>query len=300
MARRTFVWFKRLGRAIADLASDYSFYFRPARRRQRAFIGQLLANSKPLPKTRLVVSLTTLPDRIRRLQATLESLLNQSCVPDEIILAIPEFSVRQKRNYEIPSYLTSMSRLRILRCEKDWGPATKFIATVQGELAAGRRDTLIMVVDDDRIYPPDSIELYRHYHAQLPDAALGFRGGAMPRTLDWRHNHIEFGVDLQQPKRIAVVTGCGSYLVQPRFFDASLWDYAGAPDGAFYMDDMWISGCLARRGIERYLIPASAMMRTALRQVGTMTLHDVPNGRYRHNNETIAFFGASWKVFIPD
>jgi len=26
------------------------------------------------------------------------------------------------------------------------------------------------------------------------------------------------------------------------------------------MDDMWISGCLERRGVEKYVIPASNMM----------------------------------------
>ena len=79
-------------------------------------------------------------------------------------------------------------------------------------------------------------------------AALCFRGGPMPRSLNWRDCKIEYGVDLQAPKQPAVITGCGSYLIQPRFFDESLWDYSIAPAGAFYMDDMWISGCLERRG----------------------------------------------------
>jgi Glycosyl transferase family 2 len=283
--------------AVADLVADYSFYFRPKRWRQQMFIRTVLASTNPSPESRVIVSLSTLPDRIGRLQPTLESLLNQSRPPDEIVLAIPRFSVRQKREYEIPDYVSQVPRLRVLRCEKDWGPATKFIAVVRDELAAGRGNTLIMVVDDDRIYPRNSLELYLHYHAQLPDAALCFRGGAIPRSLNWRHCRIEFGVDLQAPKRTAVITGCGSYLIQPRFFDDSLWDYSTAPEGAFYMDDMWISGSLERRGVERYVIPASNMMRTALRQLGTMTLHDVPNGRRHNNNQTIAFFNANWKVF---
>ena len=218
------IWFRRMGRAVLDLISDYSFYFRPKRRRQQTFIRQLLANSNSLPEKRIIVSLSTMPDRIDRLQPTLDSLLNQTRPPDEIVLAVPKFSIRQKREYEIPRYLFEIPRVRVLRCEKDWGPATKFIAVVQDELAASRDDTLIMVVDDDRICPPDSIELYRHYHEQLPDAALCFRGGPMPRSLNWRDCKIEFGVDLLAPKQTAVITGCGSYLIQPRFFDESLWD----------------------------------------------------------------------------
>jgi hypothetical protein len=299
MGTRIFIWLRRIGRWMADLVADYSFYFRPKRRRQQVFIREVLSNPAALPSSRIIVSLSTLPDRIGRLRPTLEALLSQTSLPDEIVLAVPRFSIRQNRGYTIPSYLSQVPRLRLLPCDNDWGPATKFIAVVQDELAAGRNHTLIMVVDDDRIYPSNSIELYRHYSAKLPDAALCFRGGPIPPSLNWRDKKMEFGVDLHSPKRTAVMTGCGSYLIQPRFFDSSLWDYSDAPDGAFYMDDIWISGCLERNGVEKYIIPASDMMRTSLRQLGTMTLHDVPNGRQHNNDETIEFFSANWKIFGP-
>jgi hypothetical protein len=292
-----FIWFGRIARAVGDLVADYLFYFRPKRRRQQAFIREILSGPSSFQSPRMIVSLSTLPDRIGRLRPTLEALLSQTRPPDEIVLAVPKFSIRQNRGYTLPSYLLQMPRLRLLLCDNDWGPATKFIAVVQDEMAAGRNDTLIMVVDDDRIYPSNSIEIYRHYNAKLTDAALCFRGGPIPRSLNWRDNKMEFGVDLQRPKRTAVMTGCGSYLIQPRFFDSSLWDYSAAPDGAFYMDDIWISGCLERNGVDKYIIPASGMMRTSLRQIGTMTLHDVPNGRQHNNDETIEFFSANWKIF---
>jgi len=63
------------------------------------------------------------------------------------------------------------------------------------------------------------------------------------------------------------------------------------------MDDIWISGWLSRRGMERYVVPASAMMRSVLRQRRTLSPHDLPNGRQYNNNETIAFFGKTWDVF---
>jgi hypothetical protein len=103
--------------------------------------------------------------------------------------------------------------------------------------------------------------------------------------------------ELRQPQPAAVITGCGSYLIQPSFFDESLWDYSEASQGAFYMDDIWIGGCLTRRNVKRYVVPASAMMRSVFRQRRTLSLHDVPNGRQYNNNETIAFFGKTWDVF---
>jgi hypothetical protein len=199
----------------------------------------------------------------------------------------------------VPEYLLRLPRLRILRCEKDWGPSTKFIPVVREELSAGRGDTAVMVVDDDRVYPRDALATYLHYTVELTEAALCFRGAAMPRTFDWRDAVMTKGDELREPRSVAVITGCGSYLIQPRFFDESLWDYSEAPQGAFYMDDIWISGWLARRNVKRYAVPTSMMMRSVWRQRRTLTLHDVPNGRQHNNNETIAFFRDSWDVFAP-
>ncbi|PYK06864.1 MAG: hypothetical protein DME67_01765 [Verrucomicrobia bacterium] len=266
-------------------------------RRQVRFIRETLASSKKSGDRRVIVSLSTVPERMGNLGPTIRSLLRQTRPPDEIVLAIPEFSIREQRPYAVPKHVSRWPRMRVLHCQKDWGPATKFIPIVREELAAGRGNTLIMVVDDDRIYPRDALETYLHYNKQLPDAALCFRGAAMPRDFDWRHARMIRARELRQPQPAAVITGCGSYLIQPRFFDESLWDYSQAPKGAFYMDDIWISGCLARRNVKRYVVPASAMMRSVFRQRRTLSLHDVPDGRQYNNNETIALFGDAWDVF---
>ena len=268
-------------------------------RRQVRFIRETLANGRKSDGPRVIVSLSTVPGRINNLRATIRSLLKQTRPPDEIILAVPEFSIREKRPYVVPEYLLRLPRLRILSSRRDWGPATKFIPVIREELAAGRLDTLIIVVDDDRVYPRNALETYLHYNQQLPRAALCFRGAAMPRTLDWRDARMIKASELRQPEAVAVITGCGSYLIQPRFFDESLWDYSRAPQGAFFMDDIWISGCLTRRKVQKYVVPASAMMRSVRRQRRTLSLHDVPNGRQHNNNETIAFFGDAWDVFAP-
>ena len=270
------------------------------RRRQVRFIRETLAANRTFDNRRVIASLTTVPDRINNLSPTIQCLLKQTRPPDEIVLAIPEFSIRERRPYEVPKYISRLPRVRVLHCRRDWGPATKFIPIVREQLAAGQGDTLIMVVDDDRVYPRDALEIYLLYNKQLPDAALCFRGAAMPRNLDWRDARMIKASELRQPEAVAVITGCGSYLIQPRFFDESLWDYSQAPKGAFYMDDIWISGCLTRRKVQRYLVPASAMMRSVRRQRRTLSLHDVPDGRQYHNNETIGFFGDAWDVFASD
>jgi hypothetical protein len=265
-------------------------------RRQARFIQQVLSNAPTARNRRVIASLSTLPERICNLEPTLRSLLEQTRPPDEIVLAVPEFSIRQQENYTIPAYLEKIPRLRVLRCKTDWGPATKFIPVIQEELAAGRRDTLIMVVDDDRIYPRDALQTYLHYHEEMPGAALCFRGALIPDNFVWFLPKLFRANQLREPKRVAVITGTASYFIQPRFFDSALWDYSAAPASAFYMDDIWISGCLDRRGVEKFVVPASAMMRSVRRQSGTMTLYDVPKGSVRSNTETIEFFRDTWSV----
>jgi hypothetical protein len=153
-----------------------------------------------------------------------------------------------------------------------------------------------MVVDDDRVYPRDALQTYLHYSEQLPDAALCFRGAAMPSTLDWDDAKMIRASELREPRPVAVITGCGSYLIRPRFFDESLWDYSVAPQVVFPIDDIWISGWLSRRGVKRYVVPGSAMMRSVLRQRWTVSLNKIP-GRQKLNNEIIAFFRDTWDVF---
>src|SRR5436190_2516950 len=268
------------------------------RRRQVRFIRETLAANRTLDNQRVIASLSTVPDRINNLTPTIRSLLKQTRPPDEIVLAIPEFSVRERRPYVVPKYISRLPRVRILRCREDWGPATKFIAVIQDELAAGRQNTLIMVVDDDRVYPRDAAETYLHYSEQLPDAALCFRGAAMPSTLDWDDAKTIRASELREPRPVAVITGCGSYLIQPRFFDESLWNYSVAPQVAFVIDDIWISGWLSRRGVKRYVVPASAMMKSVRRQRRTVSLNKIP-GRQKLNNEIIAFFRDAWDVIRP-
>jgi len=283
---------------LAAVSALLWFVFR--RWAQVRFIHNLLRNDRHRThskKRRVIAALSTLPDRIGNLDPTIQCLINQTRPPDEIVIAVPEFSLRQQARYIVPEHLARYPTVRILRCAKDWGPATKFIPVVQEELAAGRGDTLIMVVDDDRTYPRDALETYLHYHRQFPDAALCFRGSFMLPDFNWHRARTLRADRIREPTKVAVVTGCGSYLIQPRFFDARLWDYSAAPAGAFYMDDIWISGWLDRGKIDKYVVPASAMMRTVPQQRRTMTLHDVPGGRQQSNNETIAFFRDTWTLF---
>ena len=65
-----------------------------------------------------------------------------------------------------------------------------------------------------------------------------------------------YGNELFWPHPVSVIRGNCGYLVQSKFFDNQLWDgYGDAPPGAFFMDDVWISGRLAAGGVRRFVVP---------------------------------------------
>jgi hypothetical protein len=84
------------------------------RRQQVRFVRETLAANRALANRhnhRVIVSLSTVPDRINNLSPT-----KQTRPPDEIVLAIQEL---EERPYVVPEYLLRLPLLRILHCAKE-------------------------------------------------------------------------------------------------------------------------------------------------------------------------------------
>ena len=211
-------------------------------------------------RSQAIVSLTTIPSRIGLIGETLKSLLRQTRAPARIVINVPHSSLRERRGYEIPEVLTRLAAVEIHRCE-DWGPATKLIPSVLRFPASQR----IVVVDDDRIYPPNALADLEDAAARFPGRAVGLSGWRVPGDLTDRPTTLwadlmmkppvpAKATRLRAPLEVDVLQGMSGYLVSPGFFDAArLIDYGAAPDAAFFVDDVWISGhCL----VPKLVIPA--------------------------------------------
>ena len=200
---------------------------------------------------RIVVSLTSIPQRVDLIGPALRSLVDQTCPADRIVLAWPRRSLRTGEAYPPPPEVPA--GVDVLECE-DIGPATKLLPTLRDE-----PDALIVVVDDDVIYPHDFIETLLNAHRAEPRVALGYRGwilrpGVDPRDLD----HV-FATALKQPVDVDVLFGTWGYLVPPGALDSAAHDFEGYPPETRWVDDVWISGHLARRGVPRKVVPARAL-----------------------------------------
>lgn len=207
----------------------------------------------PAPESdgmRVVVSLSTIPSRVHLLRPALASLLDQTRPPDQILLNLPHRCRRDGCEYPSPVGLPPQVTVR--RCEHDWGPATKLLPTLEAETGP---DTLLVAVDDDNIYPPDLVENLVRWSRELPQAALGYRGWRLSESLDWKLKVRRYGTALDHPLEVDVVTGTWGLAVRPHFFDAEVFDFSAYPEAAYFVDDIWFNGHLARRGVPRFLVP---------------------------------------------
>ena len=117
--------------------------------------SEYIKNYKNLKKfnniDRIVISLTTTPDRIQFIKPVIKSLLDQTVKVDQITLNIPKLC--KNKEYDIPEELNNMCN--IFTCGKDYGQGTKFIPTILRETSL---NTIIIMVDDDYIYGKNFIK----------------------------------------------------------------------------------------------------------------------------------------------
>ena len=118
----------------------------------------------------IYVSLSTIPSRVKNLNHSVESLLKQTKKPDKIFINIPykyhrfDETIDEK---QIPSFESNI--VEVTRCE-DCGPGTKLL----GSLSKMKKDSLLILADDDHIYEDYMIEKFLYFYNKAPDNAYSF------------------------------------------------------------------------------------------------------------------------------
>ena len=118
----------------------------------------------------IYVSISAIPQRLNSLQQTIDSLLQQTVKPDKIFINIPIEYKRFKQNIsdnEIPNFNNKI--VEITRCE-DYGPGTKLL----GSLKKVKKNSLIILADDDNLYENYMIEKFFYFYSIKPNNAYSF------------------------------------------------------------------------------------------------------------------------------
>lgn len=220
-----------------------------------------------------IISLSTIPPRFPYLMPTLESLVAQDSV-DEVRLYIP-------KNYRrFPEYKGALPTVPdgviICRIEDDLGPATKILPAIRDFHG---QDVQILFCDDDLIYHKNWAKKLFDIQAKRPNEAVATYGRAINDNLQ-ETNHVTkkphakqinmkldilyrmkrlfsklFNIELPlwrpiiRPGYVDMLFGVGGVVVKPHFFDDEAFNI---PDEAWAVDDVWLSGQLAKNNIPIY------------------------------------------------
>lgn len=240
----------------------------------------------PMPRSltprpeRIVVSMTTIPERANKIAPALRSIMDQSCSADRVLLAWP----RSAKHSDCPQLPCGVE---VLSCEEQ-GPATKFLAA-----HAVEPDAAIVVVDDDVIYPVDFLATLLKAHRSDPLSAFGWRGWRLQPNLNPRDFDHVFATSVCEATAVDVLLGTWGYLVPPGALDGAVHDFRGWPAELRFVDDVWISGHLARQGIPRRVVAARGVpIETAASSIRALT--NGPNRSGHNDHVGIQAFSAWW------
>ncbi len=168
----------------------------------------------------IYVSIRTIPQRIKNLNESVKSLLNQTKKPDKIFINIPFKYERFNdvvKDDQIPKFDNNL--IEITRCE-DCGPATKLL----GSLNKLKKNSLVILADDDHIYENFMIEKFFHFYSKAPNNAYSF----------YVHPLGKFGIG-QGADGFAINTNHLTGI--KKFYDKVVKNYKEL----FLYDDLWIS-----------------------------------------------------------
>jgi len=201
---------------------------------------------------KIIVTFTTVPSRIAQIKPTIISLLQQTHRPSIIELNLAINPQKKSKAWLVPSWLENLTSVSINWLDYDYGPASKLIPTLERHQ---NEDCLIIVVDDDMIYPKSLVE--RFFKAdQQSEGSKVFCASGHPITKNHHFFESPPGRRIKSGScRVAIIEGCGGYSLRPKHFNINaLKSLDGAPINAMRMDDIWFSGHLSRRGIEKIKI----------------------------------------------
>jgi hypothetical protein len=213
-------------------------------------------------RQRVVISCTTLPDRYWKLEKMIDSLKLQTYPIDAIYIALPKMMKRDNIPYgPLPKKITDVCN--VVECE-DYGPITKILGGLYME---DDPLTIIITVDDDKIYHRNMVSKLMKHHESYPNSAIGSSGMFLrypcPMCAIYPNetNAIAYRIPKfsisKKGRKVDSIYGYPGALYVRNFFpkyekiEKELLEYTSIDSSLMLNDDILISGFLSLKGIER-------------------------------------------------
>lgn len=173
------------------------------------------------------VSLTTTPNRIDKMEKTIQSLLKQSYPAECIVINIPYRFGKTDEEYVIPGWLERLCfshPIKINRTILDYGAITKLLPTL--ELVPYEDDVWIATADDDIDYLPHILELYARMVEVFTVKPAMALSGCFLRTWGIRGNNLKLVLEAsRKTEGVDVVEGYSLPVYHRSFFQPSFIGY---------------------------------------------------------------------------
>tara|TARA_R110001592_G_scaffold12220_10_gene58798 strand:- start:1767 stop:2486 length:720 start_codon:yes stop_codon:yes gene_type:complete len=197
------------------------------------------------------ISFTTIPNRIDKIKPMVDSLLNQTIRADEIVLWVSDEYKRVGGKIIIPKFIRD-STIRVEYCD-DIGPFTKLYYSLDEHWED--KEHIIISVDDDVYYPPTWFENLIKASKYNPNSAIGYRGRILNSNNKTEYNHSRLleGSPTNNVTKVDLITGTWGALYKPKFFTDEVFNDEITKEN-FFVDDIWVTGNLAKNNIERLVI----------------------------------------------
>jgi len=236
---------------------------------------------------KVIVTLTTIPSRLKNINEVIISLLKQTIKADEIVLSLPRKSLREpnivyKLSHEQKRFFDE-NNITILRPVYDYGPATKLLGVLERELELrtnSEKEPLIITVDDDKKYDKNTTRVLLEGWKRHPNSVVARKGGIITfgeinekmkkilpaikkqkKSLNLLKYNEQFfsGCDIDKDTCIDIVFGTGGVVYRPSFFCKNIFNIVNDnnlfPKKMFlFIDDIYLSAFLSLKKIKKFVI----------------------------------------------
>lgn len=194
--------------------------------------------NKDIRSRKVIVSLTSFPERIQIVSYAIKSLMLQTYKPDEIVLWLAK---EQFEDREIPKKLLMLQKYGLeIRFCKDLKSHKKYYYSMQEQ-----GDNLLITYDDDLLFAPDSIEKLIFWHREYPDCIICNRAQTLPvDEKGWVKSCTYWKVyskeGYQVPSHKIMASTGGGCLYPPHCFGEMVYNLEYITQHALTADDVWM------------------------------------------------------------
>jgi hypothetical protein len=204
----------------------------------------------PDKMTKVVVSLTTSPIRIKKIKPVIDSMLNQTIKPDRIYLNLPKVFKRNGSTFDmpLPKFITDNDLIYVNFCD-DIGPATKILPTIN---LINDPETLILSIDDDIHYPEHLIETFIAFSKNYPDSCITGSSYMFKKSKVTTQKNTVLGIPVE------LLEGYSGVLYKRKFFNETtlnqIYTWINENKGCKFGDDFSLSNALINNGTDIIMI----------------------------------------------